>query len=255
MFNNNVIEISDKLCLNFINIESYSNDFIDLIEKEIALIRNGDLSKDDIVYVKKAIKKWFIKKGKDERPKIGYVAEFICHLYLRSKDYKQYFLFKNLEENGPKKGFDGLYLKDETLWLVESKSTSKYKTKHTSKIKAAYKDIKKKIESNDIKDSDPWENAKNHLENGNVRKNEKLSKLITQLSKDFMDNVSHKIDEFNIIPSSTIFMGDNFENINDSLKDELKNLCKDYGANKLNIICINKKSIDEFIKFIDIEKE
>lgn len=244
--------MSEKLTLNLLNIESYSAELLELIEQEIGHIRNGNLSDENIKYIKKSIKAWFQKKGKDERPKIGYVAEFICHLYLRTKKFEQYFLFKNLEENGPKKGFDGLYLKDEEMWLLESKSTSSTKKNHTTKINEAYKDIKNKVESINSKDNNPWENSKNHLDNRNINENEDLSKKIKKLSEDFINQNPHKIEEYNIIPSSTIFMGDNFQiTDNDNLKIKLENLCKDFGANKLNVLCVNKKSIDEFINFIN----
>ncbi|MES2588661.1 MAG: hypothetical protein V4622_06750 [Bacteroidota bacterium] len=234
------------------NIENYSKEFLELIEQEIGYIRNGDLSNENIKYIKKAIKIWFQKKGDDERPKIGYVSEFICHLYLRSKKFEQYFLFKNLEENGPKKGFDGLYLKDEEIWLVESKSTSNIQKNHSAKINEAYKDLKIKVESIDIKDNNPWENSKNHLDNRNIRENEDLSEKIKKLSQDFIDKNTHGIEEYNIIPSSTIFMGDNYQIIDvTNLKDSLEKLCKDFNAKKLNLVCVNKKSIDDFLKFID----
>lgn len=252
MFKETQIVLSEKLTLNLLNIENYSKEFIELIEQEIGHIRNGDLSDEDIIYIKKSIKRWFQKKGEDERPKIGYVAEFISHLYLRTKKFEQYFLFKNLEDNGPKKGFDGLYLKDEEIWLLESKSTGDFKKNHATKISEAYKDIKNKIESLNLKDNNPWENSKNHLENRNIKENENLSKKINKLSEDFLNQIPHKIEEYNIIPSSTIFMGDKFKiTDNEKLKIKLEGLCKDFGAKKLNVLCVNKKSIDDFIKFIN----
>lgn len=252
MFKETQIILSEKLTLHLLNIESYSKELLELIEQEIGHIRNGDLSNEDIKYIKKSIKAWFQKKGKDERPKIGYVAEFICHLYLRTKKFEQYFLFKNLEENGPKKGFDGLYLKNEEIWLVESKSTSDISLKHSTNVNKAFKDIKNKIESINPLDNNPWENAKNHLDNTNIKENDDLAKKINKLSHDFLEQTLHKIEEYNIIPSSTIFMGDNFQIIdNENLKIELEKLCKNFEAKKLNVLCINKKSIDDFIKFIN----
>ena len=252
MFKESSIKISEKLTLNFLNIENYSKEFIELIEQEIGFIRNGDLSNENIKYIKKAIKAWFHKKGNDERPKIGYVAELICHLYLRSQNFEQYFLFKNLEENGPKKGFDGLYLKEDEMWLVESKSTSDFKKTHLSKIKEAYKDIKNKVESVNQKDNNPWENSKNHIDNRNIKENVGLLKNINKISQDFIDQNPHKVEEYNIIPSSTIYLGEKYKDIdNVKLKAELEKVCKKFNAKKLNILCVNKKSIDEFINFIN----
>ncbi len=42
MFKECSITISEKLSLNFLNIENYSKEFIELIEQEIGFIRNGD---------------------------------------------------------------------------------------------------------------------------------------------------------------------------------------------------------------------
>jgi hypothetical protein len=251
IFNHTVIQLNKKVTLNFINIESYTNDFIKLIEKEIGFIRNGSINDEDIKDVKKRIKIWIDRKKKDERAKNGFVAEFICHLYLRSRNFEQYSLFKNLEERGPKKGFDGLYMLNNEMWLVESKSTTVLKNSHFSEINKAYSDIKMKIESSeeDLDINDPWENAKHHIQVANPNKT--LNENMKKLSSDFINNRKHKIKEFNIIPCSTIYLKGSWKEINvEELKNKLKKEIVKKEANKLNVLCVNKKSVDDFIKFI-----
>lgn len=253
IFGESQIVLNSKITLNFLNIESYSNDLLKLITGEIGYIRNGDLSDEDLNDVKKKIKKWLDQKKKDDRAKNGFIAEFICHLYLRYINFEQYSLFKNLEENGPKKGFDGLYLLDDTMWLLESKSTENIKKTHVSKINEAYKDIKEKLESSEENNvNDPWENAKNHLDNRNLKLNKLLSENVKKLTSDFINNRKHNIKEFNIIPSSTIYLKDNWEEINvEKLKDEFKISLRGKNAKKLIVLCVNKKSIEGFMNFIN----
>ena len=79
---------------------------------------------------------------KDDTTKIGAVAEFFIHLFLRELGYKQEFLFYNLEERSIKKGFDGYFSQGETQFIVESKSgfESTRNISHKAKIKEAYND-------------------------------------------------------------------------------------------------------------------
>jgi hypothetical protein len=252
IFNHTVIQLDKKVTLNFINVENYTKDLVKLIEEEIGFIRNGIVNDEDINDVKKRIKIWIDRKQKDERAKNGFVAEFICHLYLRSTKYEQYSLFKNLEERGPKKGFDGLYMLDDEMWLVESKSTTVLTNTHFSEINKAYSDIKSKIESSeeDLEINDPWENAKHHVQVANPNKT--LTENMKKLSSDFINNRKHKIKEFNIIPCSTIYLKGSWRKIdNDELKKKLEKEIVKKEAKKLNVICINKKSVDDFIKFIN----
>lgn len=253
IFNETLIVLNSKITLNFLNIEKYSSELLDLIKKEIGFIRNGSLSDEDLNDVKKKIKKWLDKKKKDNRAKNGFIAEFICHLYLRYINFEQYSLFKNLEENGPKKGFDGLYILDDTMWLLESKSTENIKKTHVSKINEAYKDVKEKLESSEENDlNDPWENAKNHIDNRNIKLNKLLSENVKKLTSDFINNKKHNIKEYNIIPSSTIYLNDNWEEINvEKLKDDFRTSLRNKKANKMIVLCVNKKSIEGFINFIN----
>ncbi|MFV8352197.1 hypothetical protein [Flavobacterium sp. XS2P14] len=254
IFNETVIQLNKEITLNFLNIENYSDEFLQLIENEIGFIRNGDLSDEDINDVKRRIKIWIDRKdkNKDDRAKNGFIAEFICHIYLRYTKFQQYSLFKNLEERGPKKGFDGLYLLNDEMWLVESKSTTVLKNTHKSEINKAFTDIKIKLESSeeDLDINDPWENAKHHIL---IAKPDKtLIEKVKILSTDFINNRKHKIKEYNIVPCSTIYLRDEFKEIDvEELKNKFEKLIHTNEAKKLNVICVNKKSKDDFIKYIN----
>lgn len=251
IFKETRITISKNIFAHFLNIENYLPDLLKLIDSEIGFIRNGPLNDEDLKDVKKRIKIWIDKKGSDVRAKNGFIAEFICHLYLRYIKFEQYSLFKNLEENGPKKGFDGLYLYNNEVWIVESKSTANKKKTHNSKINEAYNDIRTKLESSEENGTnDPWENAKHHIQI--VNPNKSLSENVKKLSSDFINNKKHKIKEFNIIPCSTIYLEDKWHTIDVSnLEDKFKEKIKKINAKKVNILCVNKKSIDDFIKYIN----
>lgn len=253
MFYETINKISPRVTLNYINIEDYSDELIQLIKDEMMLIWDGDFTDDDLKLVKKQMKSFFNKK--DDEKKFAFVAEFICHLYLRYNGFAQYSVLKNLEEiKAPKKGFDGLYERDNVMWLVESKSAMPTTvTNHNAKVSEAYNDLKGKIEktSSDKNLNNPWENAKNHFLHTEKR-NDSLLKEIKKLKKLFVDDKHLKIENFNVIPCSTIYLEDKWCSIeNDELTEKLTGLVKRYKAKAITILCVNKKSIENFMSFIN----
>ncbi len=252
MFRLNKKEMSDSVVFYFLNIENYSEKFIQLMDSEICKIWNGDEDQEsDIALVKLQIKNFI--NNKSEMQKHGIIAEFICHLFLRSIDYKQHFLFQNLEEASLKKGFDGLYKKNEEMWLFESKSTQNNNTSHEIKIKEAYTDLKAKIEDNSPNTGyNPWRNAYNHANSRSVHYDESILKTLRELSDQYSQNEFAKICDFNIMPSSTIYLGNDWIEINaEILSSRLQETISKYEYNKLNVICVNKKDINQFIKYIN----
>ena len=51
-----------------------------------------------------------------------------------------------MEENSPKKGFDGVYSSNTRVWYMESKSGSNISEEHKDKISEAYRDLKNKLQ-------------------------------------------------------------------------------------------------------------
>jgi len=250
---------SNKLVFHFINIGDYSEDFKSLVDSYIVSIYNSTYDADEILDVKNLIKKWFEGKKSDENKKAGYVAEFICHLYINQLNYEQHFLFENLEELGSmKKGFDGLYQKDDEMWLYESKSSlsTTLSANHNSNIGEAYRDIRDKVKgkkTNNMGDPiTPWANAVHHANNAQVDDSKTLIDNLKELRKRFNRKDFENIENFNVIPSSTIFLEDRWKTIdNDDLVKKLTKLTVKYKYKNMNILCINKKSINSFIRYIN----
>ena len=254
MFNETQIKISNRITINFLNIDNYSSALISLIKDEITSIWDGDLSDEDLTYVKKQMRSFFKDKEKDEEKKLAFVAEFICHLYLRTRGFKQYSVLKNLEEiKAPKKGFDGLYELNDSMWLIESKcAMPTTKTTHNKKVGEAYRDLKNKIESTKVDDNEnnPWENAKNHFLH-TEKKNDTLLKQIKKLKNLFIDGSEIKINKFNVIPCSTLYMEEKWQVIDpNELRKKLERMLNRYNAKNINVLCINKKNITDFLNFI-----
>lgn len=255
MFGRYKIKLSDKITLHFLSINSYSERLKNYIDCNIHQIWNGDNeiieSHNDIKITKKELKN--LLENKTNLQKHGIISEFICHLYLRANKLKQHFLFSNLEEKGMKKGFDGLYSIDNNFYVYESKSSleTTLEANHNSNISTAYNDLKKKIEGINTTNN-PWKNAYHHSILRSVNFNDTISKTLKKLSNDYVNNKFEKINDHNIIPSSTIFLGARFSVIDkNDLKNKMLNLTKKYHCNHLNVLCLNKHTIQNFIDYLD----
>lgn len=257
-FNVNVIEVSkNKLYFHFINIKDYDKTFKEFINESITSIWNGILGDNDLDDVRIEIKNWF--DGKDNKKKAGFIAEFFCHLYMKSLGYEQHFIFQNLEEQGSmKKGFDGLYQLNNEMWLYESKSSlhTTVNASHNLNIGEAYNDIDKKIQGKKLDSNNnpisPWSNAMYHASLSQVKQDKSLIENLNLFKKRFNKKDFENIKNFNVIPSSTIFLEDKWTTIDDDdLKVKLERLIKKYKYKKMNILCINKKSIENFIGYIN----
>jgi hypothetical protein len=243
------VEISQTVTLNVLNIESIN----DIISKYIdeTLIEIYSKGHDtDIKIVKIKLKKYFDSKTKGFID-IGSIAEFFTHLFLNLKQYQQECLYKNLEENSIKKGFDGFYSKDGEIWIMESKSgliTTK-DISHKSKIYESYNDLSKKL-SGKCDSNNPWENAYSHAMHAGT--NQDILHSIKKLEDMYTLKQFTGISEYNIIPSSSIFYQiDDFEHIDfESLKKDIIIISKNKKFKKLNIICINKKTKNLFLEYI-----
>lgn len=257
-FDSRLIEIKkNKLSFHFINIEDYDSKLKELLDKGIASIWNGVLGDDDIEIVKIELQNWLDKK--DEKKKAGFVAEFFCHLYMKYLNFEQHFIFQNLEDQGSmKKGFDGLYQLNNEMWLYESKSSLSTTdgANHNSNISDAFNDIDKKLQGKKLDSKgipiSPWNNAVNHASLYQVNPKKSLIENLNDFKKRFLKKDFEKIKNFNVIPSSTIYLEGNWTQINIiELEKKLKNLIKDYEYKKMNIICINKKSVENFIRYLN----
>lgn len=253
----NIDVISENLKIHYLDIGDYDNDIILAIKNNIAKICNGIAGDQDIDVLKIEIKNWFV--GKDDSKKHGFIAEFFCHLYLNQLNFEQHFLFKNLEETkSMKKGFDGLYQFEDEIFLYESKSSlpTTATATHNSNIGEAYRDLRDKLNGSKLdvhgNPIDPWSNAVNHASLQQINPNKTLIQNLGDFKKQFLKGSFRNIKNFNVIPSSTIYLGTRWTCIDRAdLKTKLTGLVKKYEYKKINILCINKKAVDCFINYIN----
>lgn len=212
-----------------------------VVEKEIVDIY--DTLEYSLEEVKKSI--YTLISSKSEKQKHGICAEFFMHLLLRELGYKQKCEFTNLEENSMKKGFDAFYENSNDFWIAESKCALD-SSKHKIKIKEALDDIDEKVSN--TAGNNPWANAYHHLLVRQTSKGESIAKRVANLSKDYVNNISHKSSEFNLIPVSTLFI--NNDQKEDDVIAELKELIDSRQIKSMNILCINNDIYDEFIDYL-----
>ncbi len=218
-------------------VETLDNEFVDIIHADSAF---------NLTATKREIKN--LIKDKSQKQKYGIVAEFFAHIVLRQLGYNQECLFKNLEENSMKKGFDGLYEIAGNFWLMESKSAYTNSI-HKDKIKEATNDLKDRIEN--FHKNNPWLNAVYHissLENG--KRNETLKNQIRNLSLDYSNGIKHDLREFRIIPVSTLFV----KNIQilDEMVESIKLLLEGNDYKDIIIVCIDHYVYKEFLEYLEI---
>lgn len=242
------ISISDKIIGYAINIEKIEDDFAKYIDDKLIEICKG---KRDIKL--STVKTEFInylelKKQSNLLP--GSVSEFFIHIFLNSQKFKQEFLYFNLEENSIKKGFDGYYSKGNKDWVLESKSTTQINKKHKDIISIGYNGVKNKIEGVDNKNN-PWEEAYNHASLRTVSTADTLLKKLSALSELYTEKKYGKIKDFDIIVSSTIFLENEWSEIDiEELKKDITDYLDDKDYTSIIVICLNKKSTAHLLQYL-----
>lgn len=242
----NIIEkiIDAKATLHIVDIDLLTAELKECIDKHLSKIHsNNDFDKKIV----KQIILNYLRPKKGSALETGSIAEFFVHLFLNEKQYKQECLYDNLEENSPKKGFDGYYSKDDEEWIMESKSgdIDSLNMDHKSNISEAYTDLKKKVSG--TKPNNPWLNAFNHAKR--VESNKELLDNVRKLSIEFVEGIYMNIKDLNIIPSSVIFL----DNQNISLVNtevDINNWLTSKQYKKIHIVCITQKTKDIFWEYL-----
>lgn len=245
----NIIIINENARLHIFNLKDINQEMKDYIDSKLPKIAEGE-KQISLEIVKNKIKKFL--NNKDEKTRMGIVAEFFIHLYLNYHGYKQECLFLNLEENSIKKGFDGYYSKCEQEWIMESKSgmTTTRDISHKAKIKKAYDDIENKLAGETS--NNPWDNAYNHARIANAENS--IIQNINRLSNEFEEGKFHDIKDFNIIPSSTIFLNNFWDNnLIKNIESDIRGLILNLKYRKIEIICLTKKSLNLFMSYLEVE--
>lgn len=252
MFDVVLKEHSKDISIHIIDIKSLSPSLKEYIDEHFVSICEGN-SGTSLNEVKIIIIDFL--STKDPRTKMGATAEFFLHLYLKYIGFKQECLFLNLEERSIKKGFDGYYSLNNDEFIMESKSGSSEtdNISHNDKIKEAYTDLKNNLAGKSKKSkNNPWKNAYNHASHIDVGTASNIRKNIKELSDNYNKSIYHKIKDFNIIPASTIFLEDTWtDEYSQDIIDTLETLSSSLEFKKINIICITKKSLNIFQKYLE----
>lgn len=245
-------DIDQRIHLTIIDVPQIDANVKQLMDDNLVSICEGNTG-GDINMVKADLIQLF--DGKDVNWKRGAIAEFFMHLYIRTQGYKQEFVYRNLEEGSIKKGFDGLFSKANSFWLMESKSGSidTNGISHASKIKEANVDLEKKVSGRGPLNN-PWRNAYNHACNINVNTSDPIRNDLKKLSDDFVNGNYRDINEFNTIPCGTIFLNGTWNPPNSQqIKHDIDNMKSDlYGTNIL-VICMTQNTIDMFLDYIHLK--
>lgn len=253
LFDSATINLTDNISIHIIDIKILSEKLKKYLDDQFVYICEGN-SGSNLSEVKKIILDFL--HTKDPRTKMGATAEFFIHLYLKSLGFKQECLFLNLEERSIKKGFDGYYSTTDSLeFIMESKSGSSETAgiTHTDKINEAYQDLKNNIAGSSKKSkNNPWKNAYNHASHADIGTHTNIRKKIKQLSDDYNNSIFYDIKDFNIIPSSTIFLdGVWTSEYSDDIIESIKALISGFSFNQLKVICVTQMSLDIFQQYIE----
>lgn len=250
LFNNDPIELSRGCHLHIIDIETISPELGELINDKIRVITEGNTTTDILLIKQRLINYLDGKKG--STLEMGAVAEFMIHLYLNARGFKQEFIYFNLEERSIKKGFDGYYTLNTEEWILESKSgsISTNNISHDSKIIEAYNDLTNKISDED--GNNPWRNAYNHACHIDVGSASDIIKNLKKLTDDFERKKYQNVANLNIMPASTIFLNGVWETLDfDVIRERLQVSFSSKSFKQLNILCLTKKTLsmlEDFLK-------
>lgn len=252
VFEDKIEIISDSVRVVFIDYDS-SDALKEMLDKHFVAICHGEKSPDDIKSIKLEIKDYLNNKKRFQ--KIGAVAEFFAHLYFINKGFKQECMFLNLEEASAKKGFDGVYTKDNKVLLLESKSRSSGKNvNHNANIKVAYNDLCNKF-SGKIKKgikNNPWRNAYNHASHKDVNSSTKLQEELRNLSNEYQQKQYKDISFFNIIPCSTIIdESKKDENSKGKIVEKIKKSILTLKYKSIIAVAISNRIYDFFLKYLE----
>jgi hypothetical protein len=243
--------ISPKHELHVINIESLTAQTRKYLDTFLVSICEGS-SESELDLVKLRLKKFLADK--DDNTRMGATAELFAHLYLRTAGYKQEFLFFNLEEGSIKKGFDGFFSKNLETYLLESKSGSitTKKISHKDKLKHAYSDLEKYVAGKSEKGkNNPWKNAYNHASHIDVGTEKSIRKKIKILQDMFDKGTFTKINEFNIITCSTIFLSGSWDAKASSEVLNDNNFVLEFDGKTTKAMCLTKSSLNSFIAYLE----
>ncbi|HFI0369452.1 hypothetical protein PWF76_10160 [Streptococcus suis] len=236
-----------------LSIDSLSDTDKDFIRNNLLEISSGRDSELNLVSEATELVEYLA--GLDINKRNGAIAEFLLICILREKGFSQEYCFKNLEENSAKKGFDGLVIKENQFWLVESKSSQiNHGNSHRNTIYRAYSGLKKQLSGANKKINNPWRNAYNHARS--AMSNKGLQKILASLSNSYTEKNFSTIDEHNVVIGSTV-IPDNMTNNRviatisdiDSSIESIDNYIKNHKSKNELVVIINLQTIEIVLNF------
>lgn len=254
------IDQHNNLSIYAIDIKEMSQELRNKIDEHILRVCEGRNTYDTTINdVKLKIKNFLKNKLTEDSQQnnlnetyMGAVAEFFIHILLNDMGLEQECTFKNLEERSIKKGFDGYYSDNNKTWIVESKSglSTSVGGNHKDKLSEAYRQLQHKITTCNENDNNPWENAFNHAKVVDAR--DSILKQLKKLSNQFENRqINNDIKDFNLIPCSTIFYFEDWEEDRDSIISKAKNFALRKSYSNMIVICINKLSMNLLINYLE----
>ena len=250
LFNVHKVAVNDKLEITVFEVKEFNSIVKEYLDENLITICEGKNSTSKIGVLKKRIIKLF--EEKDEKWKMGAIAEFFIHLYINLIGYEQACIFLNLEENSIKKGFDGYYTLNNIPWIMESKSGSILTSgiSHKLKLKEAIADLKEKVEGKTR--NNPWQNAYSHACNCNVTATSEIRECIKQLADDYFLDSFHALEEFNIMPCATLFLNNDWKpKGKEDILNDANTAIENAKYKCAHLICVTQGSIEIFIKYIN----
>lgn len=259
-FHHSHYEISDCISLTIMDCPKIDAVVKSVLDEVFVSICEGE-SDSPLETVKKHVKTLFSQK--DETWKMGAIAEFFVHLFVKLSGFKQECLFLNLEENSIKKGFDGLYSFCNAPWLMESKSgaITTRGISHAEKVKEAMSDLTKKVAGKttgkpESIPNNPWRNAYSHANQYSVNTSESLRKWIKDLANEFTNGTYHTIEEFNTMPCGTVFLSGIWnDQDHEAICASIAAIADKLDGKKIHVICVTHASIKNFVEYISTEAE
>lgn len=232
-----------------VHFDVISDEDKDYIKKNLVEIAKGVNSKFEPKTIAKKLLNMFESQSvKSNNNKNGLTAEFFQAVIIRNQGFEQKYVYKNLEENSAKKGFDGIYQKNGDIWILESKASAD-RQEHKTTIDRAYKDVVEKLSGTGKSKNDPWENAASHSRVYDPS-NSSLIDSLEKLSKDYTEGNFQDVKDYRIILGSSVIANDinNVETDVPSVQNYLQN-----HKSKKEIVNLITYSSPEL--FIDLLKE
>lgn len=105
------------------------------------------------------------------------------------------------------------------------------------------------IESCDTSTNDPFKNAVNHIKAVRDDFNKTLLEDVRELSLDYSNGIYTDISDYNIIPTSTLFV--DHAQLVDEIEKDLINIIDGKEFADIILVCIDSKVISDFFLYLE----